>query len=312
MKRMLTLWAILACGAVWVLGQGAPVSTQPMGPEIEPLVPTTQAAATQATGTRPVDERYRARVIEVEGRVGYALVDAGGELGPWQSAKVGTELPAGARIRTGLRSKIIMAFGDDTVVEIDRATLASIDQFHRSADTKVIRLGLGHGAVRAGVAETTLRSDMTIETPTATLSKRGTMGFSMTYEPVAGRFRIALADEGLVEALNKITDDMRSVRPGEHVTQAMRRWIETARFNRYVPVATYFGLTDSEQNYMVGSGGEGRAVASPGEGGNSNNTTSWDSKSIQRIQRPGYRPMTPIDFGDGVIDRPEGNFGTGR
>ena len=50
-------------------------------------------------------------------------------------------------------------------------------EFEITADAKVLRMGLGHGAVRGGVAETTLRSDLSIETPTATLSKRGTIGF---------------------------------------------------------------------------------------------------------------------------------------
>ncbi len=83
-------------------------------------------------------EPMQARIIKMAGRVQYALTDQAGMPGKWQPAKIGDLLPAGTRIRTRLRSKVVLAFGDDSVVMIDRATLASIDQFHRSGDTKYV------------------------------------------------------------------------------------------------------------------------------------------------------------------------------
>jgi hypothetical protein len=273
----------------------------------------TQPATTGAVQTRPAEsiDPMSARIVQLAGRVQVAQADPAGEIGPWEDARVGDRLPAGTRIRTRLRSQVVLMFGDDSVVLIDRATLASIDQFHRTADTKFVRLGLGHGAIRAGVAETTLRSDMTIETPTATLSKKGTIDFGIEYEPSSGRFRIFLAREGLVEALNKLTGERRTVLPGQYVTQAMIRWITTATFDRRVALADLFGLTGSEQ-WFNAMNGSGRGAVEPGGGmqagnvgpGQGGQTPTGPGTQFTRLGR--LTPLTP-----GAIERPEGNFGTG-
>ncbi len=262
-------------------------------------------AATQPAG---VDQAFQAKVAKVSGKVSYALVDGAGQRGPWQDAKVGDTLPAGTQIRTQARSKVVLEFGDDTVVMIERITLASIDQFHRAADTKVVRLGLGHGAIRAGVAETTLRSDMTIETPTAILSKRGTQDFRMEYTPVTGRFRVSLAGEGLVEALNKLTSRTRSIGPGQYVTQAMIRWIETATFDRFVSMSDVFGMTGAEKSFLAFGGEGGQGAADPGGGAGVYGMTGQGGGlgGTPSFTPPSVSPLRP-----GAIDRPEGNFGTG-
>jgi hypothetical protein len=292
---MIASVAVLAAvSAAW--GQAA--ATQPAG---------TTAAATQTT--EPINP-MQARIIQLSGRVQYALADAAGNVGEWRDAKVGDLLPAGTRVRTRLRSQVVLAFGDDSVVLIDRATLASIDQFHRSGDTKFVRLGLGHGAIRAGVAETTLRSDMTIETPTATLSKKGTIDFGIEYEPSTGRFRIFLAREGLVEALNKLTQERRMVLPGQYVTQAMIRWITTATFDRHVALADLFGMTGAEQ-WFNAMNSSGRGVVDPGGGTNTGNVgTGGQNAGGNQFART-VNTTLPLPTGLQTIDRPEGNFGTG-
>ncbi|MHC4443658.1 MAG: FecR domain-containing protein [Planctomycetota bacterium] len=266
------------------------------------------------TQPQKVDEQFQARIIKVVGKVSYSIADQNRVPGKWQPAKAGDLLPAGTRIRTRLRSKVVMTFGDDSVVLIDRATLASIDQFHRTADTKKIRLGLGHGTIRAGVAETTLRSDMTIDTPTATLSKKGTIGFSMRYEKITGRFTIALETQGLINALNKITNRSQSISPGQYVTQAMTRWIETASFDRFVPVVDTFSMTKAEKLFnMVQESGLG--VLEPGGG---NNVMTLNGRNAGRLfamlaeQRRNrlIRDQIKPD-GTRIFNRPEGNFGTG-
>ncbi len=295
--RILAFGLIITMAAAEAaIGQSA--TTQPAS-----AVPQTQAAG-------PVDP-MQARVVKLSGSAQYALVDQAGEIGAWQNAKVGDVLPAGTRIRTRLRSQVVLAFGDDSVVLIDRATLASIDQFHRSGDTKVVRLGLGHGAIRAGVAETTLRSDMTIETPTATLSKKGTIDFGIEYEPSTGRFRIFLAREGLVEALNKLTAERRYVLPGQYVTQVMARWIQTATFDRHVAMADMFGVNANEQ-WFNALNGSGLGVVEPGGGSLAGDLGPGAGGQFTGTQFTGSTsPITSILPGSGVVARPEGNFGTG-
>jgi hypothetical protein len=284
-KQLSSFFVLFICSAAW--GQ----VTQP------------------STGTQPskIDEAFTAQVITVSGNVSYALLDEKGAPGQWKEAKVGDRLPAGSWIRTQIRSKVGLAFGDDTVVVVDRATLASIDQFHRTGDTKHVRLGLGHGTVRGGVAETTLRSDMTIETPTATLSKRGTIDFGISYEPSTNRFRVYLGGPGLVEALNKLTNDSQLVRPGQYVTQAMIRWIETATFDRWVPVVDTFGMSNAEKMFNA-MNDSGTAVVDPGGGANIYGIGGRNAGQTLSNNTFNMSPPTP---GSTVIPRPEGNFGTG-
>ncbi len=319
MRYCTTIWsgvaALLITAASWA--QDVTPAAQPAGgaPAAAPTAPVGQPPA-----TRPSGEPMQARVAKLEGTVHYALAGAGGTTGEWKAARVGDLLPAGTRIRTRLRSKVVLTFGDDTVVMIDRATLASIDQFQRVADTKEVRLGLGHGAVRAGVAETTLRSDMTIETPTATLSKKGTMDFGIEYEPSTGRFKIDLAQEGLVTALNRMTEESRNLHAGQYVTERMVRWIETATFDRHVSFADVFGQTGTEKLFNV-LNGSGAGSLEPGGG----ITTRAFARRFQgRSGGPALGQnltnalgttalLAPLSTGGGtrVVNRPEGNFGTG-
>lgn len=281
---------------------------------------STPPAATAAPATQPAAEPMQARVVKLEGTVQYALADATGTTGEWITAKVGDALPAGTRIRTRLRSKVVLTFGDDTVVMIDRATLASIDQFRRVADTKEVHLGLGHGAVRAGVAETTLRSDMTIATPTATLSKKGTMDFGIEYEASTGRFKIDLAREGLVQALNRITNESRNLHAGQYVTQAMVRWVETAAFDRHVSFADLFGQTGSEKLFNV-LNGSGLGSAEPGGGLLSRafgprsrggaGSSLGQNLTGGALSNSALLALRSSPSGPKVVNRPEGNFGTG-
>jgi len=261
----------------------------------------------------------QAKVVKLEGTVQYALADAAGTSTEWKTAKVGDTLPAGTRIRTRLRSKVVLMFGDDTVVMIDRATLASIDQFRRVADTKEVRLGLGHGAVRAGVAEATLRSDMTIETPTATLSKKGTMDFGIEYEASTGRFKIDLAQEGLVQALNRLTNESRSLHAGQYVTEAMVRWVETATFDRHVSFADVFGQTGAEKLFNA-LNGSGLGSSNPGGGavvrnfmarGTGGATTGTGANLTNALGAGALLNPQNTPTGPKVVNRPEGNFGTG-
>lgn len=301
MRHVAILAMLVGCLSGFAFGQ-APTT-----------LPDAAAVTTQPT---KVDESYQARVIKVVGRATYSLSDDQGAR-TWQPAKVGDQLPAGTQVRTSLRSKLVLAFGEDSVVVVQQLTLSSIDQFHRSADTKVVRLGLGHGLIRAGVAETTLRSDMTIETPTATLSKKGTMDFGIQYEPSTGRFRVFLDQDGMIEALNKLTDESRTVLPGQYVTQAMHRWIDTASMDRWIPVVDTFGMTDAEEifNRLQGTG---LGVVEPGGGSTILAFSGRDAGRLaaalaaQRVRQQIPTVRLPITLdGRRIIDRPEGNFGTG-
>jgi len=282
------LLALAAAPSAWGQSDPAPESTQPA----------------------PPGEPMAARVIKVTGSVSHLPPGMADAPEAWQPSRVGDALPAGTKIRTRLRSSVVLQFGDDTVVGIDRVTLAAIEDFHRSGDTKRMKIGLGYGTVRAAVREATLRSDMTIESPTATLSKRGTIDFGMHYEAGTGQFTIFLNEEGLIEALQFLTGQRRTVRPGEFVTAAMLRWVDTAQRIRFTSIQDRFGVTEGEFALELRSGtglggvapGSGAATfggvrpAGPGGTGGTDFST--------------FRPASPTPPA-GALYRPEGNFGTG-
>jgi len=54
-----------------------------------------------------------------------------------------------------------------------------------------------------------------VDSPVATLSKRGTWDFGLFYERGTDRFEIFLLDQGLVDAFSKLTGQHRQVLPQE-------------------------------------------------------------------------------------------------
>jgi len=240
--RQLIIGILIALGAAFV----APVDGQ-----------TTQPA-------EPKAEQLKARVVSVAGAASWAPAAASPtDKQAWQAVQVGDEYDAGTQIKTSLRSAVVLTFGDDTVVKIERMTLASIDQFHKSATTKTTRLGLGYGAVRAGVAEGALRSDFAVDSPVATLSKRGTDGIYFYQEPRTGRFVISLARAGELEILHRIRQQLRLVRQGENVTQRLLDFILRSQLDRNFNFFTG-GLTDAELRFEMRNT-TGLSILSPGK-----------------------------------------------
>lgn len=220
-----------------------------------------------AQTTRPAEEKaeqLKARVVSVAGAASWAPAAASPtDKQAWKAVQVGDEYDAGTQIKTSLRSAVVLTFGDDTVVKIERMTLASIDQFHKSATTKTTRLGLGYGAVRAGVAEGALRSDFAVDSPVATLSKRGTDGIYFYQEPRTGRFVISLARAGELEILHRIRQQLRLLRRGENVTQRLLDFILRSQIDRNFNFFTG-GLTNAELRFEMRNT-TGLSILNPGK-----------------------------------------------
>lgn len=274
--------------------------------------------ASAPTATQPAGARTPSAIaVKVTGDVRAASLGEPGEKLSWRPVAAGDHLASGTLIRTGLRSALLLQFGDNVIVKIDRATSMTVAQFYRSAHEQRIKLDLGYGAVRAGVAEGAIQSDMTIETPVATLTRRGTWNFGIEYEAVSGRFRIFVEDHGVVDALDQLTRQRRTLIAPEYVTQAMIRWIETAKFDRYVPIQDAFGLTRGDRLFEVYYG-TGRGVVNAGGGADTLNAVQPGAglnaaEIVSQRQGAGtsFGPLPTIPLTPGVRDRPEGNFGTG-
>lgn len=264
----------------------------------------------------------RAVVIAVKGSVDKAardispLADKG-----WTRIKLNDKLSSSTQIRTGLRSFVTLRFGETTIVSIRSATHANIEQFYRSATSENIRIGLGYGTVRGGSTKSTIHSDVIIDSPVATLAKRGTEGWQMWIEPATGRFNISLSQHGLVEAIQKMGLDQtrsRQVRPGEYATQdnIANMWINQDIFDRNIQFYEPQWITEADATFTTFNN-RGYGSLAPGAGSMLIDFSQRVSAEFVLQQTGINRPSGTIlpnlaILQPGPIQRPEGNFGTGN
>ena len=291
------------------LPSGAPLARVKPAPQLVQTAPTEKV------------EALWAMVIEVAGSVDWAVAGVSPlESKGWTPVRANDRLQPGSQIRTGLNSHVNLKFGETTVVAIRSATHASLDQILRSATTETVRVGLGYGTVRGGSTEGKFRSDVAIESTVATLAKRGTEGWEMQVEPMTGRFRISLAEHGLVEARSHIRSAQRTsrpVRPGEYATDTniANMWIKQDIFDRNVKFYQAESVTLSDADFTTDHT-RGYGVLAPGGGSNLTDISSRVSSDFvlgQVAQNfpSGVLPNTTLLVPTGAVARPEGHFGVG-
>ena len=128
-------------------------------------------------------------------------------------------------------------------------------------------------------------------------------------EPTSGRFRVSLADSGLVEAIQKLAPGRtrsKSVRPGEYVTLAniANLWIAQARFDQNVQFYAAETITVADSKFLNRNvGGVTTTALGAGEG-------LYDYGGRQAAATSGS-PNLPPTLVFRPLPRPEGNFGTG-
>ncbi len=266
--------------------------------------------------TYPSKEALEAKVIEVKGKVEYAAPDADPlDVDAWKPVKEEMMMAEEVQIRTGLRSRCVLMFGeapDQTVISIRRASLASIREFRRSKDEQRVRIGLGYGIVRGGSSEGTLRSDVVVDSTVATLAKRGTEGFQLEVEPVSGMFKVSLARSGLVEAIERSSGEHKFVRPREYATprNIALMWVNQDIFDRTVRFFALESLTQADLTYLTANR-TGFGLLSPdghhlaafaGNHGFVPTGNSCDTGEVLSSE-----PTVVIE--PDPVHRPEGNFG---
>lgn len=280
--------------------------------------PTAKLAADTNTNASANTSALKATVVEVKGTVETAPDGTDPtDIEAWKPIKEGDELGENVLIRTGLRSRCVLMFGEEpnqTVISVRRATLAKISEFAKTSTEQRIRMGLGYGAIRGGSSEGTLRSDVVINSTVATLAKRGTEGFELEVEPTTGRFRISLAQSGLVEALSKLNNQRRSVSPGQYATNdnIAKMWVNQDIFDRCVRFYESEALSETDLNFVAK---ETTGLSNLGPAGRGLFGTSGRSLGgiLSRLQNSPIRlnSNTLLLIRDGAIPRPEGSFGFG-
>ncbi|GJM26356.1 MAG: hypothetical protein DHS20C16_27710 [Phycisphaerae bacterium] len=279
--------------------------------------PSAQPKASLAANTN--ESAMKATVVEVKGTVETAPDGTDPtDIKAWKPIKEGDQLGQNVMIRTGLRSRCVLMFGEEpnqTVISVRRATLARISEFAKTPTEQRIRMGLGYGAIRGGSSEGTLRSDVVINSTVATLAKRGTEGFELEVEPTTGRFRISLAQSGLVEALSRLNNQRRTVSPGQYATNGniAKMWVNQDIFDRCVRFYESEAVSDSDLNFIAK---ETTGLSNLGPAGRGLFGTSGRNfgSILNRIQnnRGRINPATLMLLQDGAIPRPEGSFGFGQ
>lgn len=276
------------------------------------------AADAKQSPTATADrEPLSATVIELVGDVQHAPLGTR----DWKPCQVDDAYPPKTKIRTGLRASIKLKIGEEepyTAMIIESVGLVSLAEAFKTKTTKRVRIGVGYGKVRAGVAEGGLESDFTIDTPVVTLSKRGTWNFGLSYERFTDRFEVFLIDRGLIDALNQRLGVNRRLWPREVVTQVMRRWLDEAPLRRNVAVADLFGQQDFELAFNR-LRLDGLGILHPGQGQIAllDLSSSFARHNFAQILREQLGPFTlppmlvPTPGGQRHI-RPEGFFGSGR
>ncbi|MCG3131555.1 MAG: hypothetical protein FLDDKLPJ_02358 [Phycisphaerae bacterium] len=255
-----------------------------------------------------VDEPCLAEVVDVEGRADRAALGARAASDEgWTPLVAGDRLAGGTLIRTGLRSRLVLRFGEANYVSIERATLACVNEFRRSGDVERIDVGLGYGAVRGASSTGTLRSELTVTSPVATLAKEGTRDWEIRVEPHTGRFTISLATEGLVNAIQRLRTGRtqeRLVLPGEYATQdnIARMWMRQATFDRAFSFYDVRGLSDADLGFVIAHP-SGASPVAPGGG------TEIRAIALRDTAAGATRADRPAAVTAVLRNRPEGNFG---
>ncbi|MGD8450577.1 MAG: FecR domain-containing protein [Phycisphaerae bacterium] len=278
------------------------------------VVAATQAQppTSQPTSAPAEQQAVLARVIEVQGDVQHAPL--GGT--DWQPCAVGDEYPQETVIRTGIRSSAKFQIGDEepyTVLVVESASKTIISEAYKTDTAKRVRIGVGYGRIRAGVAEGGLQSDFTVDSPVATLSKRGTWDFGLAYERGTERFDVFLLDRGLVQVLHEVTGQRRGLLPGEILTQAMRRWADEAQVRRNVPVPDLLGQGDIDVAFnRIRQDGLGVTDPASGRRVLIDLSNSMSQAEFANLLGTRLATLPSLRHGVGNLVQEEGFFGTGR
>lgn len=243
-------------------------------------VTATALAAAPATQPVPSAQPVKCKVVKIVGMVQYAALGKNN----WTSAKAGDVLDAGNEIRTGLRSSVLLRLHETTLIQIKSATRVALTELARSSSSEKSRMFLHYGTVRGGIIEGQYHSDFQIACPAAVLSREGTWGFEISYDPATGHFYIGLDTEGLVRVTQFRTGKSIVLSPSQFVTQAMQLWVQTATFQRTVQLTDPFGTTTIEQ-LVNALNPDGRNPADPTNQGSAQNTFGSGSLGNPRLEQ---------------------------
>jgi hypothetical protein len=178
------------------------------------LLPVSAAVAAEDDAPKPAEAAEVARLkVTVESVTGKAQRRNPAEDGKWTALKAGDALDELTVIRTGFGSKVVLVFADRGRVTVDSVTKIGISEFRKKEKKVNTRLGLKYGTLRAKVNSKVGPVDFRVQSPTATLSVRGSEKI-VGYCPNGGSKGKSLVGDLI---LTSKTNRRQVVRPGEVV-----------------------------------------------------------------------------------------------
>jgi hypothetical protein len=141
---------------------------------------------------------FKVKVLEVKGSAETRpAVDK-----PWTELKEGMTLGNNAWVQTGLKSRVYLKFGDNTVVQVKSATLLQITDAAKNGNQLTAKLKLALGNVHVEVQKSNETVDFKVVTPEVTTSVKGTGYSARHYSDLGSK---VVVDHGLVRVDNRFT-----------------------------------------------------------------------------------------------------------
>ena len=179
MNRLRWLWTwatvlTIICGSAWAQetpDKDAQVKAQQ---EAAPAgKPADQQAQPQPQDKADQDQQAQPLTVTVKSVAGTAHRLLPGDEPEWAPLEAGEKLDETSIIRTGLRSKVVLAFADNSTVTVNRATKMGIAEFRKRGEVTQTKLGLKYGSLRATVEKAKGPNDFTVATPVGTMAVTG-------------------------------------------------------------------------------------------------------------------------------------------
>lgn len=138
------------------------------------LICVSPLLAQEAGGNESAPDGQGTLITKVTNVEGVAFISMDGRKS-WQSVSEGDTIPEGAWIRTGIGDKISMMMGENSLIVVDRMSMVKIDALRQRGDLVTTRLNLERGMLKAGIERGRIRSDFSVQSPTAVASLRGSI-----------------------------------------------------------------------------------------------------------------------------------------
>jgi len=160
--------------------------------------------------------------------------------GSWQDAQPGQRLLEKAELSTGVESQVTIAFSDGSAMVVKELTQIRVAKLLKAEDRLKVEVQLRLGQIKAQVKhQETLRTNFSIQTPTATASVRGTEINEVSYYPPVGTTTRLGSGQLLVEGLRgrvltsgtdeaRVDPELELVTPQNVIEEGSRTHVEPA------------------------------------------------------------------------------------